>query len=106
MSATCRGCGCTDERACDPPCWWAEPDLCSACATKLEAMQGQLDALVREGFLERRVNSLGNVLYRISDVGAHEMERQIQRERDQDIVDQYTDDLEAVNDALIEGLLR
>jgi hypothetical protein len=31
----CRECGCTDARACMTdagPCWWIEPDLCSACA--------------------------------------------------------------------------
>ena len=28
----CRGCGCTDERACPEGCSWVEPDLCSECA--------------------------------------------------------------------------
>ncbi len=28
---TCRECSCTDDRACSPPCWWVEQDLCSAC---------------------------------------------------------------------------
>jgi hypothetical protein len=27
----CRSCGCTDDDACLPPCWWVEDDLCSAC---------------------------------------------------------------------------
>lgn len=27
----CRECGCTDEQACWPGCWWVETDLCSAC---------------------------------------------------------------------------
>lgn len=27
----CRSCSCTELTACDPPCWWVEPDLCSAC---------------------------------------------------------------------------
>lgn len=27
----CRLCGCTDAEACNPPCSWVEPDLCSAC---------------------------------------------------------------------------
>ena len=27
----CRVCGCTDVRACDPPCSWREDDLCSGC---------------------------------------------------------------------------
>ncbi|HUZ01626.1 MAG TPA: hypothetical protein VMU89_14855 [Thermomicrobiaceae bacterium] len=75
-------------------------------SSALEAMQAQLDELVREGFLERRIDSLGNHVYRISEAGAHEMERQIKRERAQAIVDQYTEDLEVVNDALIDGLLR
>lgn len=30
---TCRVCGCTEHAACSPPCWWVEPDLCSACQT-------------------------------------------------------------------------
>lgn len=32
----CRGCGCTDDRACvgeNGACWWVESDLCSACAS-------------------------------------------------------------------------
>lgn len=28
---SCRVCNCTEERACVPPCYWAEPNLCSAC---------------------------------------------------------------------------
>lgn len=31
---TCRVCGCSDEDACWPGCWWIEEDLCSACATE------------------------------------------------------------------------
>ena len=27
----CRVCGCTEHRACNPPCYWVEEDLCSAC---------------------------------------------------------------------------
>jgi hypothetical protein len=30
----CRECYCTDLTACDPPCSWVEPDLCSGCDTK------------------------------------------------------------------------
>lgn len=31
---TCRGCGCTDEDACPPGCWWVDAGhtLCSTCA--------------------------------------------------------------------------
>lgn len=28
---SCRECGCTEHNACNPPCWWIEYDLCSAC---------------------------------------------------------------------------
>lgn len=35
--ATCRVCGCTDDRACEGGCWWVEPDLCSTCASRIEA---------------------------------------------------------------------
>ena len=27
----CRGCGCSQEDACDPSCSWVEDDLCSVC---------------------------------------------------------------------------
>lgn len=29
----CRGCGCTQDRACPGGCYWVEWDLCSACQT-------------------------------------------------------------------------
>ncbi len=29
---SCRGCGCTDERACRGGCYWVAPNLCSRCA--------------------------------------------------------------------------
>jgi hypothetical protein len=28
---TCVGCGCSQSLACTDGCWWAEPQLCSAC---------------------------------------------------------------------------
>ncbi|HEY9415625.1 MAG TPA: hypothetical protein VIQ30_12755 [Pseudonocardia sp.] len=28
---SCRVCGCTDDDACKPACWWVAPDLCSTC---------------------------------------------------------------------------
>jgi hypothetical protein len=28
----CHTCGCAEDRACDPPCAWAKPNLCTACA--------------------------------------------------------------------------
>jgi hypothetical protein len=27
----CRLCGCTNDKACNPPCRWVEPDRCSGC---------------------------------------------------------------------------
>lgn len=36
QAGTCRVCGCTEEKACSPPCWWVsgKEDLCSSCAGK------------------------------------------------------------------------
>ena len=34
----CRVCGCDDFHACPGGCYWAEDDLCSACAGKAEAL--------------------------------------------------------------------
>ena len=36
---TCRYCGCTDAKKCDPPCTWIAPGLCSteACAEAHDA---------------------------------------------------------------------
>jgi len=31
MIPRCSKCGCTDDQPCDPPCFWAYPDLCSRC---------------------------------------------------------------------------
>ena len=28
----CTGCGCTDDEACDPPCYWTSPTTCSTCS--------------------------------------------------------------------------
>lgn len=39
----CRVCGCTDDRACPGGCWWAGPDLCTACdPPEVAAIEGQL----------------------------------------------------------------
>lgn len=27
----CRGCGCTEDEACEGGCSWVDPDLCSSC---------------------------------------------------------------------------
>jgi hypothetical protein len=33
---TCRECGCSDSLGCEEGCWWAQDDLCSACAAEVE----------------------------------------------------------------------
>jgi hypothetical protein len=39
--AQCAECGCTNARACEEGCMWIEPDLCTACATRmLEGFEG------------------------------------------------------------------
>jgi hypothetical protein len=37
----CRVCGCTEDRACDPPCSWVdgEADLCTTCGETLLQMR-------------------------------------------------------------------
>jgi hypothetical protein len=37
---SCRGCGCTEARACSGGCHWVAEDLCSACAEKNPALLG------------------------------------------------------------------
>ena len=39
-AGVCRVCGCTDDDACDPPCFWVKPDLCSTCKDGVEAAGG------------------------------------------------------------------
>lgn len=34
----CHRCGCSEDRACTPPCAWVAADLCSACAPKIGAV--------------------------------------------------------------------
>jgi len=41
----CRGCGCTEDRACAFGCAWVEPDLCSSCVPPEEL--GALERLAR-----------------------------------------------------------
>ena len=35
----CRGCGCTDDSACEEGCEWVEEDLCSACVAQADAAE-------------------------------------------------------------------
>jgi len=42
--ASCRVCGCTDDKACEGGCYWVEPDLCSACVDRLEGILAAQDA--------------------------------------------------------------
>jgi len=36
----CKACGCTENNACWPPCWWVADDLCSACQPVAELWIG------------------------------------------------------------------
>jgi hypothetical protein len=64
MSGTaCRVCGCTYERACNPPCAWFDPTLCTLCALAAEAVrewarasvEPSLSALLREAGMDPRL---------------------------------------------------
>lgn len=57
---TCRGCGCTDDRACEGGCYWVSDEVCSSC-TAMGGLSGtevrrraQRDARDREA-VERSV---------------------------------------------------
>ncbi len=45
--AVCRVCGCTDDNACNPPCAWFDPTLCTTCALAAEALREWSNATVR-----------------------------------------------------------
>lgn len=57
----CRVCGCTEVDPCNPPCGWAEGDLCTGCRDAAEAVvewrlgarRANKAALLRE--VERRI---------------------------------------------------
>lgn len=42
-SGLCRVCGCTEVMACDPPCSWETPTLCTTCAQAIREMAAWLD---------------------------------------------------------------
>lgn len=47
----CYGCGCTDDAACYPTCWWIDDDQCSSCAGKpreLDTLGHQLQRAIAE----------------------------------------------------------
>jgi ParB/RepB/Spo0J family partition protein len=50
---TCRECGCTDDKPCETgegePCSWVEPDLCSACADKMQDAEAEAEEAMAEG---------------------------------------------------------
>ena len=56
---TCRVCGCTDNdcRQCiektGGPCWWVQPDLCSACYDELTTAATNDAVAMGEGFAEK-----------------------------------------------------
>lgn len=35
VKRVCRECGCTEDNACEGPCYWVELDLCSACSFRV-----------------------------------------------------------------------
>ncbi len=43
----CRVCGCTAIDACNPPCGWAQQDLCTTCADAVKALLEWADAARR-----------------------------------------------------------
>lgn len=43
----CRVCGCTEVNACNPPCGWAEADLCSSCFYASTIIAEWMDIAVR-----------------------------------------------------------
>lgn len=43
----CRVCGCTEDRACNPPCLWAEEGLCSTCDEAITTVLGWMDRAYR-----------------------------------------------------------
>lgn len=53
----CRLCKCTDNNACDPPCGWAEENLCTSCAFVAEQIRDWIRGAVRPSFaaLKREV---------------------------------------------------
>ena len=63
----CRVCGCTEDYACNPPCAWFDPTLCTTCALAAEALgewsratvKPSLAALLREADIERRAIDIG-----------------------------------------------
>lgn len=46
----CRVCGCTEVNACNPPCGWAESDLCTGCHFAIDAIIAWMDGAVRANF--------------------------------------------------------
>ncbi len=43
----CRVCGCTEVNACNPPCSWAEDDLCTNCGMIIDAVDIWMDSALR-----------------------------------------------------------
>ena len=46
----CRVCGCTEIEACNPPCSWVAPSLCSGCAGIVHAITDWMDEAHRANF--------------------------------------------------------
>lgn len=61
----CRVCGCTQTNACNPPCSWAEPALCSTCARTARAIRDWMGEAVKPSrtALWREAERLERALY-------------------------------------------
>ena len=60
----CRVCGCTEERACFPPCSWepGQADLCTSCADTVYAVGEWLQNAVRPSFAALKREALRRVV--------------------------------------------
>jgi hypothetical protein len=59
----CRVCSCTEREPCEPPCSWAEEDLCSWCSSVAESLADFLEGAHRP--------SLAPLLREVKAIVAH-----------------------------------
>jgi hypothetical protein len=55
---TCRGCGCTDLRACPGGCYWFTEDCCSNCVEKVFGWEGLVDLAWSVWEYQRRMQAM------------------------------------------------
>jgi hypothetical protein len=63
----CQVCGCTETEPCNPPCGWAQPDLCTCCETAILALFNWK--------IEAHKPKVGNLLRRFKSHSQNEYER-------------------------------